>query len=116
MEKRYDLEGFAGYSWQIRTTERFITTADPLVKYVQQMSDVMLCLELCGDEEYCKQVVNLWNSFSVTFQQAKEFVSSQTPLKAQGLEENIRVSVCLCMCSVLYVCVVYYMYVQCMCA
>ena len=86
------MEGFAGYSWQIRVTESFVLTAEPRIKFVQQMSEVMIALELCGDEEYSKQLLGFWQSFLVTFQQAKEFVSCQTPLKAQGLEENIRVS------------------------
>ena len=86
------MEGFAGYSWQIRGTENFVLTAEPRIKFVQQMSEVLIALELCGDEEYCKQLLGFWQSFLITFQQAKEFVSSQTPVKAQGLEENIKVS------------------------
>ena len=92
VEKRYDLEGFAGYSWQIRGTDNFVLSAEPRIKFVQQMSEVLIALELCGDEEYCKQLLGFWQSFLTTFQQAKEFVSSQTPVKAQGLEENIKVS------------------------
>jgi len=86
------LEGFASYSWQIRAIEQFVVTAEPQVKFVQQMSEVLMGLELCGDEEYCKQLLGFWQGFLATFQQAKEFVSCQTPLKAQGLEENIKVS------------------------
>ena len=86
------MEGFAGYSWQIRDTDNFVSTSKPQIKFVQQMSEVLIALELCGDEEYCKQLLGFWQSFLTTFQQAREFVSSQTPLKAQGLEENIKVS------------------------
>lgn len=93
--KRYDLEGFAEYAQTLLQIQQCRDTEEPNLVYITKTYRALVSSGT-GDAEKEKalveEVAKVWKKCGNLLKDAKEFITSQTPLKAQGLQENIEVS------------------------
>lgn len=102
--KRYDLEGFAEFAKTIGTVQECRQVEQSKVSFVINTLHALISSGISVSDQLNKlleKVEWLWENCEDAMREAKEFVASQTPIKAQGLHENILVSfvVCVCVCG-----------------
>lgn len=106
--KRYDLEGFVQYSRSLQESQAFHTREaantqrvsdihTTLKRYSIQTSEVRVhgvgCLvaTLLSFQLDIQRLKEAWKEFEASLQDGEKFVKTQTPIKAQGLQESISV-------------------------
>ena len=93
--KRYDLEGFVQYARSLRESQTFHSRE---VAHTQWVSDVHTTLRKYSihtsetDRETMQRLQTVWREFEASLRDGEQFVETQTPIKAQGLQESISVS------------------------
>ena len=92
--KRYDLEGFVQYARSLRESQSFHSRE---VAKTQWVSDIYTTLRKYSihtsevDKETMQKLQTVWREFEASLADGEQFVETQTPIKAQGLQENISV-------------------------
>ena len=92
--KRYDLEGFANYAQQIRHIEEQRDEEHETLRYSSTLLNSLLVsgVMVSRDErQLVEDTEKLWNECGEKVKEMAQFVDNQTPLKAQGLQENMEV-------------------------
>ena len=94
--KRYDLEGFARYAQQVKEiqTERE-GTAESLC-FIDTLHKILITNDVnvpYQDRALAAKVHSAWSQCDEILKEAEQFVMIQTPLKAQGLQAHIEVTI-----------------------
>ena len=93
--KRYDLEGFASYSQQLRKIENERDKEKETMQFVLSLLNSLLVsgvLVSKTDRNNAEEMEIVWKMCGECVKEVSEFIEVQTPLKAQGLQENMEVS------------------------
>ena len=93
--KRYDLEGFASYSQQLRKIENERDKEKETIQFVLTLLNSLLVsgvLVTKTDRNNVEEMEIVWKMCGECVKEVSEFIEVQTPLKAQGLQENMEVS------------------------
>ena len=93
--KRYDLEGFAEYAQTLHHIQLCRDVEETTLSYIRKTHQALVSSGISvagGEKELVEEVVRVWEECAGVLREAEEFVASQTPMKAQGLQENIKVS------------------------
>ena len=92
--KRYDLEGFAHFAQQLRVIqEEREKEVDTLKRSSTLLNSLLVSGVMVSREErrLAEEMESLWVECGHKVKDMENFVDSQTPLKAQGLQENMEV-------------------------
>ena len=94
--KRYDLEGFVQYARSLRESQAFHSRETAQTQWVTEVCTTLRRYSITTSDqarETLQQLQVVWAQFEASLSDGQQFVEKQTPIKAQGLQENISVQI-----------------------
>ena len=104
--KRIDLEGFASYAQQLHQIELQREKEQEMAHYVTTLLTSLLASGVVVPKEgrlMVEEMKGIWHDCEIKVQEGRVFVDSQTPIKAEGLLDGIKVHVHAHLTCLMYV-------------